>query len=134
MSLSIDWGTKVITVPQTYLTHDVGVYYELDVDQFRLDLKDIEDSEEGMPHLDTHRHNTEVTIGAITLARTFEVINGYTVTFEDGAYAVTLTGANNNILDVLNFNNVSVASTNSAGLVTVAGGAQQGKQPLDGAI
>jgi len=133
MSLSVNWKTKVITVPQSYLTPLGGVYYELNVDDFRLDLKNIEDSEEGMPHPDTHRHNTEVTIGGITLARTLEVINGYTVTFEDGSYAVTLMGANNNILDVLNFNNVSVSSTNSAGLITVAT-AQQGKQPLDGTI
>ena len=133
MSLSIDWGTKVITVPQSYLNPLGGVYYEMNVDDFRLDLKDIEDSEEGIPHTDTHRHNTEVTIGGITLARTFEIINGYTVTFEDGAYAVTLKGANNNIIDALNFNNVSVASTNSTGLITVVSGSgvtQQDKEDI----
>jgi len=47
-----------------------------------------------------------------------EIINGYTITFEDEQYAVTLIGANNNILDVINFNQVSVRPTNSAGLIT----------------
>ena len=117
MSLSVNWATKVITVPQSYLASLGGSYYELDVDKFRLDLKDIEDSEEGMAFLDTHRHNTEVILGSITLARTVEIINGYTVTFGDGQYVVTLTGANNNILDVINFNQVSIQSSNTAGLI-----------------
>ena len=117
MSLSVNWATKVITVPQSYLTPLGGSYYKLDVDQFRLDLKDIEDNEEGMVFLDTHRHNTEVTLGGITLARTVEMINGYTITFENGQYVVTLTGANNNILDVVNFNQVSIQSSNTAGLI-----------------
>jgi len=66
---------------------------------------------------DTHKHNTEVTLAGMTLARTVEIINGYTITFEDGQYAVNLTGANNNIADALNVNQVSVRSANTAGLV-----------------
>ena len=56
----------------------------------------------------------------MTLARTVEIINGYTVTFEDGQYAVNLVGANSNVGDVVNVNQVSVRSANSAGLVTSA--------------
>ena len=122
MPISIDWGTKVISVPQSYLTHIAGVYYEMDVDQFRLDLKDLEDSVEGMPFLDTHEHFPDVTVGGVTLAPVVRIINGYTVTFENGAYSVTLKAANNNILDALNFNNVSVSSTNSAGLQVYTSG------------
>lgn len=117
MSLSVNWATKIITVPQSYLAPLGGSYYELDVDKFRLDLKDLEDNELGMVFPDTHRHNTEVTMGGITLARTVEIINGYTVTFQDGQYVVTLTGANNNILNVINFNQVSIQSSNTAGLI-----------------
>jgi len=84
----VNWATKIITVPQAYLTHITGAYYTLDVNQFRLDLKNLEDGEEGMIYPDTHRHNTEVTVGGITLARTVEIINDYTVTFEDGQYVV----------------------------------------------
>ena len=122
MSLSINWTTQVITVPQSYLTFLSGSDYELDVDQFRKDLNNIQDSEEGMPFLDTHRHNTEVVLGTITLARVVEIINGYSVTFEDGQYIVNLTGANNNLLDVTNLNQVSIRSSNSAGLITVISG------------
>lgn len=122
MAISINWGTKVISVPQSYITPISGVRYSLDVNQFRLDLKDLEDSEEGMPFDKTHNHNTTVTVGGVTLARVVEIINGYTISFEDTGtpYMVRLDGANNNILDVTNIiANVNVASTNSAGLIEV---------------
>lgn len=125
MPISIAWGSRVIYVPQSYLTLIGGSVYELDLEQFRLDLKDLEDNEEGIAHLDTHRHNTEVTLGGITLARTIEIINGYTVTFEDGQYAVEAKGANSNIADVMNLNQVSLRTFNSAGLITVAGALTQ---------
>jgi len=48
MSVSIDWGTSIISVPKTYLTFISGTIYSLDSDQFRLDLKDLEDGLEGM--------------------------------------------------------------------------------------
>jgi hypothetical protein len=38
MAISIDWGTKVIFVPQADLTFVSGTLYSLDVDQFRKDL------------------------------------------------------------------------------------------------
>lgn len=117
MSLQVNWATKVISIPQSYLEFVSGNTYKLDVNQFRLDLKGIEDSEEGMVFLDTHRHNTETMIGGMTLSRVVEMINDYTITFEDGQYIVNLTGANNNILDVVNLNQVSIRSSNSAGLV-----------------
>lgn len=100
----------------------------LDLDLFRRELKSIEDSE-GMPYLDTHRHNTEVTFGGVTLARSVEIINGYTVTFEDGQYAVNLLGANSNLADVSNVNQVSIRSFNSAGLVAGDSGGGGGLTP-----
>lgn len=118
MALSIDWPTKVINVPKADMLLIQSVPSEirqLDIDAFRLELKSIE-ADEGMPFLDTHSHNTTVTVGGVTLARVVEIINGYTVTFEDGQYAVNLVGANSNIADVTNVNQVSVRSANSAGL------------------
>ena len=119
MAITINWSTKVITVPQADLTFLGGTDYELDTDAFRLTLKDLEDDADGMPFLDTHRHNTEVTIGGVTYARTLEIINGYTVTFEDGSYSVNLVGSNNNIQDVANLNSVSIRSGNAGGLIVV---------------
>jgi hypothetical protein len=120
--ITIDWNTKIIFVPRADMTLVQSTpveIRELNLNWFRLQLKDIED-DEGMPFLDTHRHNTEVSIAGLTLARVIEIINGYTVTFEDGQYAVNLVGANSNVADVVNVNQVSVRSQNAAGLISSA--------------
>ena len=125
MAISVNWPTGVITVPQADLTFISGTLYELDTDAFRLALKDLEDDVEGQPWPDTHRHNTEVTVAGTTFARVIEIINGYSITFENGAYTVRLAGSNNNFFDVengiLNQNGVSIIAGNSAGLIVGAG-------------
>ncbi len=119
MTISIDFpNTKVISVPQADLTMISATEFQLDVDAFHITLRDLEASVGGGPWATTHIHNTEVTIGGVVFARQVIIIGGYTVTFEDGSYAVTLVGANNNILDVANLNSVSIRPSNSAGLIT----------------
>jgi len=121
VAISLNWGSKIVFVPRNDMTLIQSVpteIRELDLNAFRLTLKDLEDDEEGMSFIKTHNHNTEVTVGGVTLARVIEMINSYTVTFEDGQYAVNLKGANSNVGDVTNVNQVSIRSANSAGLVT----------------
>lgn len=116
----VDWGTKIIHVPKSDLTLVQSVPTEirqLDLNWFRLTLKDLEDDDIGMPYSNTHNHNTEVSVGGVDLARVIEILDPYTVTFEDGQYAVNLFGANSNVGDKVNVNQVSVRSANSAGLV-----------------
>lgn len=125
MAISVDWATRVITVPRADLLEIQLIPSEirqLDLDAFRSELNDISDDSEGMPFPDTHSHNTTVTVGGVTLARVVEIINGYTVTFEDGLYAVNLVGANSNVADVTNVNFVSIRAANSAGLIQVTSG------------
>jgi hypothetical protein len=121
MTISVDWDTKIISIPKvdtTLIQASPTEIRELNLNDFRMILKGLEDGEEGMVFLDTHRHNTEVSVGGLTLARVIELINGYTVTFEDGQYAVNLTEANSNVGDNINVNQVSVRSFNSAGLIS----------------
>lgn len=119
MAISINWLTKVILVPRADLTHLGGLFYELDVNDFRLALKDIEDSEDGICFPETHRHNTQVTLSGVIYARAVEIINGYTVEFEDvgSPYVVTCVGANHNLADVKVVNQVSLIIGNAAGLI-----------------
>jgi hypothetical protein len=119
---TIDWGSRIINIPKSYLTLVSGSVYEMNVDTFRLDLKGLEDSEAGMMFPDTHKHTTATVLAGVTYARFVEIINGYTITFEDGQYAVNLFGANNNIPDAVNVNQVSVRLSNSAGLISVSTG------------
>lgn len=119
MAITVNWPTKVINIPKADMTLVQTSPFEiraLDIDEFRLRLKDLEDDEEGQPWPTTHNHNTAITVGGVTLARVVEIINGYTVTFENGSYAVNLIGANSNIADVTNLNSVQVRAANSAGL------------------
>ncbi len=126
MALTIDYLTKIISVPQADLTLISGTLYELDTNQFRLDLADIQDSEDGMWADTIFTHNTEVTVAGTTFARIIEIINGYSVEFTpDSQFSVRLAGSNNNIFDVENGilvqNQVQVIAQNSAGLVAVGG-------------
>ena len=125
MAITINWATKVINVPQADLTPLGGSIYELNLDTFRKALKALEASEEGMPELDTHQHNTEVTVSGTTLARVIEIINGYTISFEETGtpYAINLVAANSNVADVTNVSrDVSTRSFNTAGLQIVSVG------------
>lgn len=133
----VDWATRIIFVPRVAMTLVQSVpttIYRLDLNTFRLKLNDLEDDQIGMAYPDTHRHNTTVEVGGVILARVIEIINGYTVTFEDGQYAVNLDGANSNVGDVVNVNQVSVRSANSAGLQdlsTLLASAYQGEVCID---
>ena len=125
MPISVDWGAKDIYIPQSYLSLISGTTYELDVDQLRLDLKALEDDEEGMAHPDTHQHITTSTLSGTTFARQVEFINGYTITFEVGGYQVFCSGANHNIGDVMtNTTGPSLVINNSAGLIVGEGGGE----------
>ena len=119
MAITVNWPTGVINVPKADMTLVQSTPFEiraLDIDVFRLALKNLEDDVDGQVWATTHNHNTTVSVGGVTLARVVEIINGYTVTFENGSYAVNLVGANSNIGDVTNLNTVSVRAANSAGL------------------
>jgi hypothetical protein len=122
MAVTVDWANKIINVPISYMTLIQSVPTEirqLDLNQIRLDLKGLEATDAGMSFPRTHNHTAPITVGGVQLARVFEIINGYTVSFEDGQYAVNLLGANTNLGDVTNVNQVSVRSSNSAGLVNI---------------
>lgn len=134
MAINIDWGTRVINIPKADLTVIQLVPTEirqLDINDFRLILKDLEDNVDGISFPSTHLHNTTVTVGGVSLARVVEIINGYTVRFEDGQYAVNLVGANSNVADVTIVNQVSIRSANSAGLIEVTTNGQDNLKPED---
>lgn len=140
MAISINYLTKVIKIPVDFLTLVSGKLYRLDVNDLRLALKDIEDNQHGICYDDTHRHNTEVILAGVTYSRTFEIINGYTIEFDDSIesnYTVMCVGANHNLSDVKVLNSVSLIVGNSAGLITVTSGSgvtNQDKQDIIGGV
>jgi hypothetical protein len=131
MAISINWLTRVIFIPKSFMTIVSATLYELDVNLFRIALKDIEDSPDGMAQPDTHRHNSPVTLAGTTYARSMEIINGFTVEFEDGQYAVRCIGANHNIGDVKVLNQVSLIIGNAAGLIVYVNNVSGGVGTVD---
>lgn len=131
--ISINWHTKVITVPksETVLVSMMPEVRQLDLERFQRELKSLEDNELGITYDDTHRHSVPVSVGGVSLARVVELINDYTVTIEDGEYRVDAIGANSNLLDVLNYNRVQVTSANTAGLVDSDAGTGSGLSDSD---
>jgi len=126
MAVSVDYATKIITIPKADLTLVTGTLYELDTEALRRELAALQDDEEGIWADTMYTHNTEVTVAGTTFARTIEIFNGYSLEFEDGNYSVRLEGSNNNYFDVengiLEQNQVQVISNNSGGLVKQAQG------------
>jgi hypothetical protein len=130
MAITIDFNTRVINIPKSFLTQKSSILFELDVNALRLELKSIE-GDLGIAFPDTHRHNTEIVLAGVTYARAVEIINGYTITFEDGQYVVSCVGANHNLSDVKNLNQVSLIVGNSAGLVVTSTGGGGGATALE---
>ena len=119
--LDINWNTKVITVPQFFLTPLGGSSYQLDTNSLRIALRELEQTEEGQTQPITHNHNTAVTLGGIQYARIIEILSPYTLKFEETGtpYVVSLFGSNNNILEKTNLGSVQILANNSAGLVNL---------------
>ena len=135
MQLSYDYFSSVITVDRESLpivSTDPYEVREFDVEQMHSILRAAEANETGIVYKDTHNWSAAKFIGGVNLAPVHEMINGYTVTFEPGIYAVKLVGANNNVVDVMNINTVSTQTANSAGLIKVntGGGGDGGDTDL----
>lgn len=128
MAITVDYATKVITVPQSDCTLISGTIYELDTENdFRLKLMALFADENHIWMNIPYAHNTEVTIAGTIYARAISIINGYTVEFSPNSqWSVVLKVSNNDIWDVesgiLVQNQVQVIPTNAAGLIVGSGG------------
>lgn len=119
MAISIDWATYTINVPRAdmlLLQSNPIEVRQLDLTTFHETLRDLEDDPAGIPQPVTHNYRAALEISGVILAQVIEVLEPYTVTFEDGQYAVNIVGGNSNVADRVNINNVGVRTSNSAGL------------------
>ena len=119
MPITIDWATYTINIPKTDMlllqTTPIEVR-QLDLTTFHETLRNLEDDPAGMPQPVTHNYSGPTSISGVILAQVVEILDPYTITFEDGQYAVNVVGGNSNVADKVNINNVGVRTANSAGL------------------
>lgn len=121
MAYSVNWVTKIITIPASDLTLVSGTRYSLSMSDFLIETRRLEAAfSEGLwaPQVLDHT-NPKPDFAGSDYAGFDEVINGYTVTFSAPATRVDLVGSNNNVVDVLNATGISVVPSNSAGLQLV---------------
>lgn len=136
MSYSVNWLTKVISIPDTDLIPVSAGRYRLDMDSFRVEIRRLEWSEGLFAEQILEHVNRKLNFAGADYAGFDEIINGYTVKFTGSLSRVDLIGSNNNLIDVLVPTGVSVVSSNSAGLQVVAVGSsvtQQDKDDIVGA-
>lgn len=111
MAYSVNWLTKVVTVPKSDLTQVSEGIFDLNVNDFWSAIHDIQDGE-GMPYLDIMASNAATSFGP----RGVLIVNGYRIEFEDGSYQVNLIGANSDIEINRVQNNVSITNKTINGL------------------
>lgn len=131
MSYSVDWVTKVITIPTADLTLISGTRYSLSMSDFLAEVRRLEwDFTDGLwaPAILDHT-NTRFGFAGANYAPFDELINGYTVQITGLAERVDLLGSNNNFIDVLVVTGVSIVPSNSAGLQIIISGS--GVTPQD---
>ena len=117
MAYTIDWEARVIHVPKSDLTHIDGIKYQFDLYEFAKECwRLLWEFDQGLSYPEIIRYYPAIDTGDVILARTILLINNYTVTFEDGQYAVLFKGANTNVHNFTNVNQVSIRPNNSAGL------------------
>ena len=106
MAYSVDWLTKIVTVPKADLTlvSASPEIYELDVNDFWLEIHDIQDDFVAVGQDQIMTANAPTSFAP----RGVDVVNGYSIEFEDGQYTVQLKSANSTIQNNAVQNQVSI--------------------------
>lgn len=117
MSYIVNWVTKVVTIPTADLVLISGTRYSLLMSDCLDEIRRLEWEFDGLWAATILDHSdTRFDFAGADYAPFDEFINGYTVEFTGEADRVDLIGSNNNLIDVLVANGVSVVPSNSAGL------------------
>jgi len=113
---SVDWETRIITIPKSDLSDIGDNRYELDLEEFHRNIRILEyEFDEGLSQPEILRYNSPVVLSGTTYVGVVEIINDYKVMFEDGLYFVPFVGANTNLQDNMILNGVVPLPNNSAG-------------------
>jgi hypothetical protein len=132
MSYSVNWTTRVVTIPLADMTLVSGSNYSLNTDDVWLELRRLEAlPAEGLWAEQTIEYvNTQILSG-ITYSAIVKMINGYTWDTDTTNKTISLLGFNSNLLDTfIPGSGVSVLANNSGGLI-INQGQSLGQVDLD---
>jgi len=121
MAVSINYSTYVISVPKAdtqfvETNPQTGLEIRsLNIVTFGKALADVQDNAPDVWAPTAFTYTAPADVGGVFLAPVLLILSPYTVTFEDGQYAVNFVGGNTNLQDFVNVNQVSIRPANSAG-------------------
>jgi hypothetical protein len=122
VAITIDYNDPVqyvINIPRadmTLIQSNPTEIRQLNIDDFRTTLMDLQDNVEHVWAPTTHLHTAPHTLSGVTYAREVQILDPYVMLFEDGQYNVNIVGGNSNVSDVTVKNQVGINTANSAGL------------------
>ena len=135
MAYSVNWDTRIVSIPQADLVDLGGNVYKLDLELCHQELRRLEwEFFEGFSQAQILEYTPPTLAGGVIYAAFVLLINDYWIEFEDGQYAVNFDGANTNIQDYTVVNQVSIRPNNSAGLQdlsTLLSSAYQGRVAIN---
>lgn len=117
MAYTVNWNTKVISIPLGDLTLISGVNYSLDALDFWIEVRRLEASPvDGLWAKQALDYVNSQLLSGITYVPIVKLINGYTWDIASSNINVSIIGANSNLLDFYTpANGISVLANNSAG-------------------
>lgn len=121
MAYTVDWITKIFTIPQGDLTFVSGNNYSLSLVDVHEELRRLEWAfADGLWAPNIVKFYETVTLSGIPKSPSVEIVNGYTFDFTGSNYNVILTDYDNNLVDVyIPSNGISILGNNSVGRQTV---------------
>jgi hypothetical protein len=132
MSYSVNWTTRVVTIPLADMTLISGTNYSLNTDDVWLEMRRLEAlPTEGLWVEQSIEYvNTQILSG-ITYSAIVKMINGFTWDTDTTNKTISLLGFNSNLLDTfIPGSGVSVLANNSGGLI-INQGQSLGQVDLD---
>ena len=124
MAYSVNWATKVVTVPLTDLTLVSGFNYTLDTGDFWIEMRRLEASAgDGLWAEQVIEYANTQLLSGLTYSAIVKMINGYTWNTDTTNKNISLLGFNSNLLDTfIPGSGISVLANNSAGKQTITSG------------
>lgn len=118
----VDWIAREVFIPVSDLILVSGTEYKLDMAAFHREIRRLEwEFTEGLWSPQILEHTIIGELAGTEYADLDKVVNDYKIIFDPLASKVVLSGSDNNIIDVLVINGVSVIPTNSRGSVKGSG-------------
>lgn len=129
MAYTVNWITKLITIPQADLTLISGDNYSLDMADVHSEIRRLEWAlTDGLWAPEIINFYPTVTLSGIAKTPTVEFKNDYTVQFGGSNYNVSVSGYDTNMADVLvPGNGINVVFNNSVGKVASGSGLDAGQ-------